>query len=40
LDDSQLNVATARRVGMTAFQVQGPVEAEQALRDAEVLRGG
>jgi len=38
LDDSQLNVAAARRVGMTAFQVQGSVEAERALREAEVLR--
>src|SRR6266700_1215384 len=38
LDDSQLNVAAAKRVGMTAFQVQGPVEAERALREAEVLR--
>ena len=37
LDDSQLNVAAAKRVGMTAFQVQGPVEAERALREAEVL---
>lgn len=40
LDDSHLNVAAAKRVGMTAFQVQGPAEAEQALRDAEVLCGG
>jgi beta-phosphoglucomutase-like phosphatase (HAD superfamily) len=38
LDDSQLNVAAAKRVGMHAFQVQGPVEAEHALREAEVLR--
>ncbi len=38
LEDSQLNVAAAKRVGMTAFQVQGPVEAERALREAEVLR--
>jgi HAD superfamily hydrolase (TIGR01509 family) len=37
LDDSQLNIAAAKRVGMTAFQVQGPVEAEQALREAAVL---
>jgi len=37
LDDSQLNVAVAKRVGMTAFRVQGPVEAECALREAEVL---
>jgi len=38
LDDSPLKVAAAKRVGMTAFQVQGPVEAEYALREAEVLR--
>jgi glucose-1-phosphatase len=38
LDDSQLNVAVAKRVGMVAFQVQGAVEAERALREAEVLR--
>ena len=38
LDDSQPNVAAAKRVGMHAFQVQGPVEAEHALREAEVLR--
>lgn len=38
LDDSQLNVAAAKRVGMIAFQVQGPPEAEHALRDAGVLR--
>lgn len=37
LDDSQLNVAAAKRVGMTALQVQGPEEAERALREAEVL---
>lgn len=37
LDDSQLNVAAAKRVGVTAYQVQGPVEAEQALREAAVL---
>lgn len=37
LDDSRLNVAAAKRVGITAFQVKGPVEAEQALREAEVL---
>ena len=37
LDDSRLNVAAAKRVGMTAFQVQGPVEAEHALRKAKVL---
>lgn len=37
LDDSQLNVAAAKRVGLTAYHVQGPVEAEQALREAAVL---
>lgn len=37
LDDSQLNVEAAKRVGMLAFQVQGPAEAEHALREAEVL---
>jgi len=37
LDDSQLNVAATKRVGMTAFQVQGPLEAERALREASVL---
>jgi glucose-1-phosphatase len=37
LDDSQLNVAAAKRVGMIAYQVQGPEDAERALRDAEVL---
>jgi len=37
LDDNQLNVAAAKRVGMTAYQVHGPVEAEHALRAAEVL---
>src|SRR5690242_15085880 len=37
LDDSQLNVAAAKRVGMIAYKVQGPEDAERALRDAEVL---
>ena len=37
LDDSQLNVATAKKVGMTAFLVQGPVEAEHALCETGVL---
>jgi putative hydrolase of the HAD superfamily len=37
LDDSQLNVAAAKRVGMIAYQVEGPEEAERALRQAEVL---
>jgi putative hydrolase of the HAD superfamily len=38
LDDSHLNVEAANRVGMTAFQVQGPGEAENALLEADVLR--
>ena len=37
LDDSQLNVVAAKRVGMIAYQVEGPEEAERALRQAEVL---
>jgi len=37
LDDSQVNVAAAKRIGMTAFQVQGPAEAEWVLREADVL---
>lgn len=37
LDDSHLNVAAAKAVGMIAFQVRGPEEAEHALRDARVL---
>jgi hypothetical protein len=37
LDDSQLKVAAAKRVGMNAIEVQGPVDAENALREAEVL---
>ncbi len=37
LDDNQVNVAAAREVGMTAFRVQGPVEAEHALREADIL---
>ncbi len=39
LDDSRLNVAAAKRVGITAFQVKGPAEAAQALREARVLTG-
>lgn len=39
LDDSRLNVAAAKRIGMIAFQVRGPAEAERALRDAGVVRG-
>jgi putative hydrolase of the HAD superfamily len=37
LDDSRLNVAAAKRVGITAFQVRGPIEAEGVLRDMQVL---
>jgi len=37
LDDSRLNVAAAKNIGMAAFQVRGPAEAEQALRAAGVL---
>jgi len=38
LDDSQLNVAAAKRIGMSAYQVQGPAEAEEPLREAGVLK--
>ncbi len=37
LDDNQLNVAAAKKVGMSAFQVKGPAQAESALRMAGVL---
>lgn len=37
LDDNHLNVAAAKRVGMAAFQVKGPREAEHALYEAGVL---
>jgi glucose-1-phosphatase len=37
LDDSRLNVDAAKRVGMNAFLVQGPLEAEHVLREAGVL---
>lgn len=37
LDDSRLNVEAARGVGITAFQVKGPAEAERALREAGVI---
>src|SRR5215471_13368489 len=39
LDDSRLNVDAAKRIGITAFQVKGPLEAEHALRQAGVLAG-
>jgi glucose-1-phosphatase len=38
LDDSELNVEAAKRAGMIAFLVQGPAEAEHALRNAGLLR--
>ena len=37
MDDSRLNVAGARNVGMAAFQVRGAVEAEQVLWANRVL---
>ena len=37
LDDSQLNVAAAKRVGMIAYQVEGLKEAERVLRETKVL---
>jgi glucose-1-phosphatase len=37
LDDSQVNVEAARRIGMKAFRVRGPIEAERALREANVV---
>ncbi len=37
VDDSRLNVESAKRVGIRAFQVSGPAEAERALREAGVL---
>ncbi len=37
MDDSRLNVAGAKKVGITAFQVRGPVEAEEVLRSQGVL---
>lgn len=39
LDDNQLNVAAAERVGMSAVRVKGPTEAEQALVEAGILPG-
>lgn len=39
LDDNRLNVAAARRVGMAAFQVRGPAEAERVLHETGVLPG-
>lgn len=37
VDDSRLNVDAAKRVGMRAYRVKGPVEAEQVLIDAGIL---
>ncbi len=37
LDDSVLNVAGAKKVGIRAFEARGPVEAGQTLRAAGVL---
>ena len=37
MDDSRLNIAGAKMVGIRAFQVRGPVEAEQVLRTQGVL---
>ena len=37
LDDSRLNVDGAKEAGITAFQVRGPVEAEEVLRSQGVL---
>ena len=37
LDDNQLNVESARRVGMKAFQAKGVAEAERILAEFDVL---
>ena len=39
LDDNQLNVEAARKIGMTAVRAKGPAEAERALIEAGVLSG-
>jgi len=36
VDDSRLNIETARRLGIRAYQVKGPIEAERALIDAGI----
>jgi putative hydrolase of the HAD superfamily len=36
VDDSRLNIETARRLGIRAYQVKGPIEAEQALIEAGI----
>lgn len=37
LDDNRINAEAAKKVGMKAFCVKGPLEAEHALREAKVL---
>jgi FMN phosphatase YigB (HAD superfamily) len=37
LDDSQLNVAAAKRVGINAVQAKGIAEAERILLDGGVI---
>ena len=37
MDDSRLNVDAANRIGINAYQVTGPLEAERVLRQAGVL---
>jgi HAD superfamily hydrolase (TIGR01509 family) len=37
LDDSRLNIAAAKNMGISGFQVKGPAEAEGALREAGVI---
>jgi FMN phosphatase YigB (HAD superfamily) len=38
VDDSRLNVEAAKKIGINAFQVRGPVEAERVLNQAGVLQ--
>jgi glucose-1-phosphatase len=37
LDDNQVNIAAATRVGLRAIRVRGPQEAQQALRRAGII---
>src|SRR5215831_6320893 len=37
VDDSRLNVEAATRIGIKAFRVKGPLEAERALMEAGIL---
>lgn len=37
LDDSSLNVEAAKKLGINAFQVKGPADAERVLRQAGVI---